>query len=212
MAGRRAIVQELRLQDALRLPGLISLVRVILAVVFPFVASRPVLAVGVVLLAGASDVLDGWAARRRREETAMGALLDATADKVFVGTVLVTLLFRQALGLIDLLLLSTREIIEAVAVAQGLARGAPVDRERRANPAGKIATVLQFVTFLVVLVGLSPTAPILGAAAAGTIAGLTYAARERGGRARQRQPPSRAVPGEPSSRRPPGAGTEPSSR
>ena len=51
-------------RDLVRLPGLLSLSRLPLAIVFALMVDRPMWAVGVLLLSGVSDVLDGWVARR----------------------------------------------------------------------------------------------------------------------------------------------------
>jgi CDP-diacylglycerol--glycerol-3-phosphate 3-phosphatidyltransferase/cardiolipin synthase len=173
---------QLRARDAFLLPGWISFVRVVLAAVFPFVVDDVAVAVALLAAAGASDVLDGWVARRRGEETAMGAVLDAVADKAFVASILVALVLRHRLGALDVVLLSTREIVEAPVLAWGLVRRAGVERERRANALGKITTVLQFAALLLVLLRRPHTVPMIGAAALGLVTGLTYAVRERAAR------------------------------
>ncbi|MBS2018843.1 MAG: CDP-alcohol phosphatidyltransferase family protein [Deltaproteobacteria bacterium] len=72
-------------RDLVRVPGLLSLSRLPLAVAFGFtVVSQPPLALTFLALAGLSDVLDGWYARRYGQATRTGAVLDAIVDKVFV--------------------------------------------------------------------------------------------------------------------------------
>ena len=84
-----------RAADLGRAPNLLSLARIPLALLFPF-ASRSVPAALLVLgLAGLTDVLDGWLARRLGAETAIGAVIDPVADKIFALTVMVTS-FREA--------------------------------------------------------------------------------------------------------------------
>ncbi|MBT3072175.1 CDP-alcohol phosphatidyltransferase family protein [Rhodomicrobium sp. Az07] len=51
------------------------------------------IATALVAYAAASDVLDGWTARSRGEVSALGAVLDPVADKVFVATGVALLLF-----------------------------------------------------------------------------------------------------------------------
>jgi len=48
-------------------------------------------ALGVFLIAGATDALDGLIARRRQERTSLGAMLDPLADKLLVTASLVVL-------------------------------------------------------------------------------------------------------------------------
>ena len=84
----------------LSLPNLLSLSRLPLGGLFWVTLGpttmRGLLALGVMVLAAATDVLDGWVARRRGLETAgTGAWLDPFCDKMFVGAILATLLFKQ---------------------------------------------------------------------------------------------------------------------
>ena len=74
-------------------PNALSIGRLLLAVVFPFVA--PVTARLVLVIAGAaSDGLDGYVARRWRVTSVAGGLLDGIADKAFTLSVLLTLAAR----------------------------------------------------------------------------------------------------------------------
>jgi phosphatidylglycerophosphate synthase len=183
-----ALTMELHARDALRLPGIISLARVALAVAFPFALGRVSVAVALLAGAAASDVLDGWVARRRHEETATGAILDAAADKIFVLSVVLGLVLRGRLGALDVVLLSTREIIEAPLLLWEVTHRARTEGERRALPLGKITTTLQFVALLFVLLRIPHLVPMLGAAATGVAAGLTYAVRERAAEHRRAPP------------------------
>ena len=82
-----------RAGDLLTVPGLLSLARVPLGLLFPFVVD-PWASLLVVATAGLSDMLDGWYARRFGKETATGALLDPLSDKFFVAAMVLTLLLR----------------------------------------------------------------------------------------------------------------------
>ena len=48
-------------------------------------------AFGVFLVAGVTDLLDGWVARLSHQETRLGAMLDPVADKLLVGSMFVVL-------------------------------------------------------------------------------------------------------------------------
>jgi phosphatidylglycerophosphate synthase len=85
-------------RDLVRAPGLLSLSRIPLAFVFPFVVGRPWLAFAVLLGAGLTDVLDGWYARRFHQVTATGSVIDPITDKIFVMTVAVTLVVLSEVG------------------------------------------------------------------------------------------------------------------
>ena len=159
--------QPYRARDLVRVPGLLSLCRLPLAIVFPYCVGRPGLALVVLAAAAASDVLDGWYARRFHEETRTGALLDGVMDKVFVLTVLGTLVATRSITIVQVMLLGTRELGELVLIATALVlRPRPLGSHRSASFLGKLATVLQFATVVLVIVH----APYLGVAVAVTAA------------------------------------------
>ena len=167
-------------RDLVRVPGLITLCRLPLSVVFPFAASRPAAALGVLAAAAATDVLDGWAARRLRQETSAGSVLDGVMDKVFVGVVLVTLVVTGALAPLDVAILGTREIGEIVLLAVVvLRRRRRLGEHRAASALGKLATVLQFAT-VALAIGRAPglRIAVLVTGASGALAALAYARRE----------------------------------
>ena len=127
-----------RARDLVRIPGLLSLCRLPLAVVFPFCARRPEWALVVLAAAAVSDVLDGWVARRFHEETRTGALLDGVMDKVFVVTVLGTLVAARSITIVHVMLLGTRELGELVLIAAALMlRPRPLGSHRSASFLGK---------------------------------------------------------------------------
>lgn len=88
-----------------------SLARVPLAIAFPFAPSAPI-AFAILVASGLTDVADGWYARRYGQVTATGAVVDPITDKLFVATVVITLLVRSKLAWWSLLLLGTRELGE----------------------------------------------------------------------------------------------------
>ncbi len=166
----------LDLRDAFKLPGLLSLSRLPLALMVPFVWSRPPLAVGVLGLAALTDVLDGFVARKLNQVTDTGAVLDPIMDKTFVLAVTATMIAARIVTPTEAALLATREIVELPLLAYVV--GFHVDGDRRANLAGKITTVLQFLAVGAILVHARRREFIVGATAvAGMVAGATYWAR-----------------------------------
>lgn len=75
------------------LPNLISLARILLVpcIVVALVWQWYWIALAGVLIAGLSDALDGFIARRFRQESALGRHLDPVADKLLVGALAVVL-------------------------------------------------------------------------------------------------------------------------
>jgi phosphatidylglycerophosphate synthase len=136
----------------------------------------------VLVLASFSDVLDGWYARRHKQVTPTGAVVDPVTDKLFVLSVVVTLWFHHRLSLLGVLLLSTREVGELPLVFWFIVS----HRARRvratkasANAPGKAVTTLQFLTIVAALFHMPIFEALLyGTAGAGVIAALAYWIRE----------------------------------
>lgn len=171
-------------RDVFRLPGLLTLARLPLAACFPFTVGRPAWAIGVLAAAALTDVLDGWAARRLHAETTTGALLDAIVDKVFVLTVALTLTVSGELSIVQTLLLGTRDVGELPLVlriaSDRSARESSTNRS--SNVAGKLATVMQFLTVIAAIVSAPPATVWAGVAlstAIGAVAAASYWRRER---------------------------------
>ncbi len=167
-------------RDAVRVPGLLSLTRVPLAFVFPWVMHRPGLAISVLAAAALTDVADGWYARRFHDETPMGRVLDPITDKIFVTTVVVSMIASGILSIAETLLIGTRELCEVALLGYAALvwRGRPRPAHG-ANLLGKAATVMQFATVAAVLMGTSQrTLWILATAICGLVSGASYTVRE----------------------------------
>ena len=171
-----------RARDLLLVPGLLSLARVPLAFVFPLVIRSPFLALAVLLVAGFTDVADGWYARKFAQATPTGAVVDPLTDKIFVGAVVITLVLSGHLAPLDVVLLSIREIGEVPLVlwlAFSHVRRRARAEQPLANLPGKTATLLQFVTVGVALFGTRYVDGLLVATAlAGAVAAIAYWVRE----------------------------------
>lgn len=163
------------------MPNLLSLARIPLAVVFPLVVKRPKLALGVLGVAAATDILDGFFARRWNQATPTGALVDGIADKVISGSVVASLVGHGYVSPAAAILVATRELFELPLAIRLLASPSARARnvQRAANRAGKIATTLELFAVVAVLRRSRFAPAVIGAAAlAGFFAGLSYVARE----------------------------------
>jgi cardiolipin synthase (CMP-forming) len=172
---------EYRAKDLFLVPGLLSLARVPLGALFPFVLEQPWIAFGVLALAAVTDVLDGWYARTRGQTTPTGAVVDAITDKVFVAAVVVTLVVTHHMTLLESLLLGTREVGELPLVVRlAFSHDArKASTERKANVPGKVATILQFFAVTAVLFRAPWYSAVMWlAAGGGAVAAATYWLRE----------------------------------
>ncbi len=79
------------------IPNILSVIRILLVFVFVyvfFVVDSPIWAIIVFLVAGATDVVDGFLARKFNWITNLGKILDPFADKLMQCTVLVCLCIK----------------------------------------------------------------------------------------------------------------------
>jgi phosphatidylglycerophosphate synthase len=159
------------------LPNIISSSRVLLAAGFVAVDHADA-RLGLVGLAAITDFLDGWVARRGKWATRWGALIDPIADRVFAVVAVSTFLVTGALSPLGALVMLSRDIMTAVGflVARLVSWLRPV--EFKARLAGKVVTVLQFVTFVAVLrfpQFVTTCLWVVGIASAFSIVDYTYA-------------------------------------
>ncbi len=156
------------------IPNLLSWLRIVLGLAFPFVpASWRLPLVGV---AAFTDLADGEASRWFHAQSEFGRILDPIADKIFGAIVAATLLFEGSIAWWVLVLIGLRDII--VAVGAGvvvLAEGWACWRSMVARPLGKVTTVLQFGFLLVVLLEARSLWPLwIPTAICSTASGVDY--------------------------------------
>jgi phosphatidylglycerophosphate synthase len=168
------------------LPNLLSLSRLPLGGVFWATVgpttTHAVLALGVMALAAATDVLDGTIARRRGLATAgMGSWLDPICDKLFVGAVLAALYFERGVPLWLLAVIVARELMQLPMVV--VYRAFPTLRhwlryDFRASHLGKAATITQFLAIGSLVMGWPAAYPFAwGAFGLGLVALADYVRR-----------------------------------
>ena len=164
------------LSELRSLPNLLSLSRLLLAAAF-VVWDRVDVRIILVMLALATDYLDGWIARQFGPMTRMGALLDPITDRVFALVGVSVFLFEGALTILEYFVMIARDIMTAVGFV--VARIMPSLRAVafRARFPGKLVTVLQLGTFIVLLLrpaAASPLIVMIGVASAWAIADYTW--------------------------------------
>jgi phosphatidylglycerophosphate synthase len=126
-----------------QLPNLLSASRLVFAAGF-VAADGAGTRLGLLGLAGLTDVLDGFLARRVNAATRWGALVDPITDRFFALAAVATLLFEGLLSVPHYFILITRDL--ATAVGFLVARTMPSLRPAtfKARWSGKAVTVLQF--------------------------------------------------------------------
>jgi len=166
-------------RDLFNVPSLVSLLRAPLALAFVFLAARPAFALGVLGLAGLTDVLDGWYARRYAQCTATGALVDGITDKVFALAVAGTLWYAERLSVLDLLLLGARDLCELAVTSWVVLRRDrhALHEEQRANALGKLTTCAQFLVVSLALFEVRHFEVCVATGVLGVLTAASYARR-----------------------------------
>lgn len=129
-----------------------SLMRLLMAVPMAMVlyqgpTYRP-MAVAIGIAAAVTDMLDGHLARRLRQESELGKVLDPLADKVFVAATVVTLVLRGELALWFAATVLARDV--AILIA-GMVVKSRTGLVLPSNVAGKVAVIVLSILLLLVV-------------------------------------------------------------
>ena len=95
------------------IPNVLCVIRIILVFVFIYLALNDMLHYAIVafLVAGVTDVLDGFLARRNGWITDLGKILDPFADKLMQCTVLIILYYLEVLPVWFALIFLLKEVV-----------------------------------------------------------------------------------------------------
>src|SRR5512145_1859388 len=133
------------------LPNWLTILRILLIPVFVtlLVYRRAGWALLVFCLASLTDLLDGYIARSRGDQTRLGAFLDPVADKLLLTSAFVTLTYLKFIPFWITAMVVSRDFVISVGVlvihvAGGTVHPAP-------TRLGKWSTVMQMVTVLVAM-------------------------------------------------------------
>ncbi len=148
----------LRLFSPAQIPNAISILR--MALVWPLVSAlldgQASLALLLIIIAGLSDGVDGFLAKRCRWQSRLGGWLDPLADKLLLIAIFVTL---AHIGAVPVALTAMIIVRDAIVVAGGIAYQLVVAPLQPApTVASKANTVIQLLFVVVVIAGLGPLA------------------------------------------------------
>jgi len=141
-------------ENILNLPNFLTLCRIAMTplIVYAVLRHQAWLALGMMLVAGVSDMLDGWVAKRFGQQTIVGAYMDPIADKLLLIGSIVALYLTGQVPLFLFLAVVFRDVI----IVGGAIMYELVTRRLKMEPTllSKATTVLQIVYVLVVILNM----------------------------------------------------------
>lgn len=130
------------------IPNTLSFLRLPLAMLF-MITADPVMRAVIIILAALTDGLDGWLARRWRQDSGAGQIVDPITDKLFVVVALATLVARGELEPWMVVVLLARDIYNSFAFF--ILRMLDWQVQFKARWSGKTVTVFQLAVMLAAL-------------------------------------------------------------
>ena len=144
----------LRKDQILTIPNLLSIVRLCLIplIIWLYCVKKDyTLAVIVILISGATDIVDGFIARHFNMVSDFGKILDPVADKLTQGAVIICLTVKYKLMYALIALFAVKEIVMALFGYFAITKK---DSVNSAKWYGKVNTVLLYAVMMLVSLGL----------------------------------------------------------
>lgn len=160
------------------IPNTLSAIRIIFAILFPFVNSQYWLAL--LTLGLASEYLDGALARKFNWNSSFGQILDPIADRLFAFSVGVTLVFNHWIPAGQLLTVLVRDILVSAGIIFSLffLSSTEIISIFKPNLLGKLTTILQYLFYYDVLFFSLPHKEVFWIVALASFSsGLAYSAK-----------------------------------
>ncbi|RKP47279.1 CDP-diacylglycerol--glycerol-3-phosphate 3-phosphatidyltransferase [Cohnella endophytica] len=128
----------------MNVPNSLTMSRFVLIPLFLlfYLNDEPIVALCILLVAGVTDILDGYIARRSGQITLTGSMLDPLADKLMMLSVVLALLIKSVLPLVAFAVMAFRELAMIIGSAIFHFRGL---KTVPANLLGKATTVIYYV-------------------------------------------------------------------
>lgn len=143
----------MKLRGLLSLPNIVSLLRIVLIPVFLYLIFIPtkehrLYALLVFIIASITDFLDGWIARRLKQESEMGKFLDPLADKFLVVAALIAFLILDPLvPLWMVIVIVGRDVLITLMRYLAIRKGMSL----RTSSFGKVKTAFQMISIIIIM-------------------------------------------------------------
>jgi cardiolipin synthase len=137
-------------EKKLNVPNVLTIARFFLIplYLYIFLAGHTAMAFLVLVVAGATDVLDGYLARRKKQTTALGSMLDPLADKSMMLTVVLSFFYMEMIQWSEAIAMFIRDGGMIIGSAIFHFRG---KKTVPANTMGKLTTVLYYLAIPLIM-------------------------------------------------------------
>ncbi len=138
------------------IPTVLSLSRIVLIPVFIYFLAQKtfqssITALVIFVIASLTDMLDGWSARKFRQESEFGAFIDPLADKFLVISAISAIIFMDpGFEIFDfwmILIIAGRDILLTVMRMLAIRKGTPLKTSRL----GKVKTAFQMISIVIII-------------------------------------------------------------
>lgn len=173
--------------DKMSIPNILTIFRLILIPLFIFLFFSNSLynleySTCIFLLAGLTDFLDGYLARKLKLITKIGIVLDPLADKLMLMTVLTCLVIGQYIPVWFLVIIAAKELFMILCGVLLYKKGTVI----ASNKFGKISTILFYISIFVLVISESAGIFLLYISVASALVALfnyttSYTKREKAG-------------------------------
>ncbi len=138
-------MKDFRKNKVITIPNILSLCRIglIPVIAWLYLKGENLWAVGVLILSGVTDVIDGYIARHFNMISDVGKILDPIADKLTQAVMLFCLIFKHKFMIAPFVLLVIKEVFLGVI---GLFAVRKTKEVKSANWHGKVTTLLLYST------------------------------------------------------------------
>ena len=153
-ANENMIKTILRKDQLFTIPNILSLARLVLAVLFWGIGTRKVFSkkqiwlVGILIVSGITDFLDGKIARKYNMVSEFGKILDPIADKVTQGVLLLYLMTKYPMIQLTLVLFFVKEISMLILSSRLLTE---TGKNEGARWYGKVSTAVFYVVMIILV-------------------------------------------------------------
>jgi len=137
----------------LNIPNLLTLSRIILIPLFLYLIFTPTIehriwALVIFVIASLTDLLDGWTARKLKQETETGKFLDPLADKFLVISALIAFLFLDPfIPLWMVIVIIARDLLITLMRYLAIKKGTSL----RTSRLGKVKTAFQMISIILII-------------------------------------------------------------